>query len=219
MTASMLGFFITSCGTGRGKTFFAETLLRSWRAEGRAVDVLKPIVSGFDPKVMNGSDPARLLLAAGMDVTDQNVGSISPWRYSAPLSPDQAAALEGKKLPVDDIIDYCINRVRTASVSGKSILVEGAGGVMVPLDDNRTMRDLIRALDLTVILVVGSYLGSLSHTLTALESLRVLEIKVETLIVNGGPDGEIPVGETIKTLGKYTGSIPLKPMLKQNPAL
>ena len=219
MSGNTSGCFITSCGTGRGKTFFAETLLRRWRAEGRAIDVLKPIVSGFDPKILKASDPARLLLAAGVDVTDKNVGSISPWRYSAPLSPDQAAALEGEKLPVDDIIEYCLKRIKSASLSGKSILIEGAGGVMVPLDDNRTMRDFIRALDLPVILVVGSYLGSLSHTLTALESLKVLEIKVESLIINGGPDGEISVDETIKTLGKYTGSIPLKPMRMQSHAL
>lgn len=215
----MSGCFITSCGTGRGKTFVAETLLKRWRAEGKEVDVLKPIISGFDSKSLNGSDPERLLLAAGMCVTNQNVESISPWRYSAPLSPDQAAALEGEKIPVDDVIDYCIKRIRSAALASKSILVEGAGGVMVPLDDSRTMRDLILALGLPVILVVGSYLGSLSHTLTALESLKTLNIKVESLIINGGPDGEIPVDETIKTLGKYTGSIPLKPMLMRSHAL
>ena len=81
---------------------------------------------------------------------------------------------------------------------------------MVPLDATRTMRDLIGALGIPVVLVVGSYLGSLSHALTALEALRVRDIPVEKIVVNETEDSNIPLTETRDALERFVGDVPLK---------
>ena len=87
--------FVTSCGTGRGKTYVSEKLISDWRAVGETVDVLKPVISGFEMKTAAESDTGLLLKAAGYDVTEETIYRTSPWRYEAPLSPDMAAAREG----------------------------------------------------------------------------------------------------------------------------
>ena len=106
-TADMPAFFVTSCGTGRGKTYVSDKLIRDWRAADRSVQVLKPVISGFDPAEVGDSDTGLLLSALGEDITEDTVDRVSPWRYAAPLSPDMAAALENRTVPVDEIVSYC----------------------------------------------------------------------------------------------------------------
>ena len=206
----MSAFFITSCGTGRGKTYVSQKLIREWRAEGGGVQILKPVISGYDPSEAALSDTGLLLAAIGEELSPDAIDRVSPWRYAAPLSPDMAAALEDRTVPVDDIIAYCKAAIETATAQGDHLLIEGAGGVMVPLDEARTMRDLMAALELPVILVVGSYLGSLSHALTALEALHARKIAVDRIVVNETEDSNIPLFETRNTLARFVGEIPLE---------
>ena len=210
--------FVTSCGTGRGKTYISEKLISAWRIAGETVDVLKPVISGFEMDTANESDTGLLLKAAGYEVTEETIDGTSPWRYQAPLSPDMAAALEGRTVPVDDIISVCRERIAEAERLGRSLLIEGAGGVMVPLDEHRTMRDLMAALSIPVILVVGSYLGSLSHTLTAIESLKNRKIRVDRLIVNEGTDSNIPLSDTRNVLERFVEGVPIEVVEFTGPA-
>ncbi|CAN0456632.1 unnamed protein product, partial [Laminaria digitata] len=175
----MPAVFVTASGTDIGKTYVAEALLNQWRAAGRTVAVLKPILSGYDPAAAATSDSGRLLTAAGVGITPESINLVSPWRYDAPMSPDMAAAREGRSVPVDEVIAYCAAAIAEADEAGMSLLIEGIGGVMVPLDETRTVADLIAALGIPALLVGGSYLGSLSHTLTAYEALRSRNIAVD----------------------------------------
>lgn len=206
----MAAFFITSCGTGRGKTYVSEKLIREWRADGKGVQVLKPVISGYEPSDAATSDTGLLLAATGEDLSPEAIDRVSPWRYAAPLSPDMAAALEDRTVPVDDIIAYCKTVIEAATAQGDQLLIEGAGGVMVPLDETRTMRDLVAALNVPVVLVVGSYLGSLSHAMTALEALRARDIVVDRIVVNETEDSNIPLTETRNTLARFVGEVPLE---------
>ena len=88
-------------------------------------------------------------------------------------------------------------------------LIEGVGGAMVPLNDTHTVRDWIAALGIPVILVTGSYLGSISHTLTAIEALRVTNIPIRALIISETADSTVPLAETLQTILPFTGDIPL----------
>ena len=104
----MSAYFITSCGTERGKTHVAEALIKDWLLEGLSVDVLKPIVSGFEINTLGESDTYRLLSAIGEKVCQESIEQISPWRYAAPLSPDIAAErhiIDPNK--IDAIIPSC----------------------------------------------------------------------------------------------------------------
>ena len=208
----MVAVFVTASGTDIGKTYVAEALLRQWRQSGRLVAVLKPLLSGYDPADAASSDTGRLLTASGVAITPESIDLVSPWRYAAPLSPDMAAAREGKSVPVDDVVAYCAAAIAEADESGMSLLIEGIGGVMVPLDDTRTVADLVAALGIPAILVGGSYLGSLSHTLTAYEALRARNVTVDSVIVSETPDCDVPLDETRDVLARFVVPVPVEVM-------
>lgn len=208
----MPAVFVTASGTDIGKTYVAEALLGQWRASGRSVAVLKPILSGYDPAEVETSDTGRLLIAAGVGITPDSIDLVSPWRYAAPLSPDMAAMREGRSVPVDEVIAYCLAAIAEADEAGMSLLIEGIGGVMVPLDDTRTVADLMAALGIPAILVGGSYLGSLSHTLTAYEALRSRNIAVDCIIISETPDSDVPLDETRDVLARFVDPVPVEIM-------
>jgi dethiobiotin synthetase len=172
-------FFVAGTGTDLGKTHIACALLEAARVRGLAVDAFKPVVSGFDPAAPNDSDPARLARALGRPAAWPDV---SPRRYRAPLAPNLAARLEGDKLEMGDLIADC--RDWLLARSADLALIEGAGGVMSPMTDTATNLDLMTELRLPVLLVAGSYLGTASHLLTALEVVRARDLTIAAIVVS-----------------------------------
>jgi len=83
------------------------------------------------------------------------------------------------------------------------LLIEGVGGVMVPLDDTRTVLDWIAALRVPAILIAGSYLGTISHTLTAFDVLRRREIVVRAIVVNESEGSTVPLDDTVKSIARF----------------
>ena len=196
----MSGYFVTATGTDIGKTFVTAGLVRAFRAAGREVAALKPVVSGLDEAAWARSDPGVLLDALGAAATREALARISPWRFAAPLSPDMAAAREGRTIDFDALVGFCRDAVKAAR---GTLFVEGVGGVMVPLDARRTVRDWMTALGLPLVVVTGSYLGTISHTLTALEVIARAGLKVAALVVNDSGDGAVPLAETVATLRRF----------------
>lgn len=175
----MKALFVAGTGTDLGKTHVACALLSAARARGLRIDAFKPVVSGFDPDAPESSDPARLAAAIGRP---QAWAEISPRRYRAPLAPNLAARLEGETLVMSDLVADC--QAWLASRDVDLALVEGAGGVMSPMTDDATNLDLMVALGLPVLLVAGSYLGTASHLLTALEVLRARDLAIAAIVVS-----------------------------------
>ena len=102
--------FVAGAGTEIGKTYVTAALTRRLKDQGHAVLTLKPLASGvapIDDPAFGGSDTAILLAAQGLPVTPETVEACSPWRFSAPLAPDQAAALEGRSVSLDDLVAWC----------------------------------------------------------------------------------------------------------------
>jgi dethiobiotin synthetase len=192
--------FITATGTDVGKTFVAASLIRHFRRMGRLVDAIKPVVSGFDPEQAATSDPGVLLHALGLPATLAEIDRISPWRFRAPLSPDLAAQREGRAIDVDTVVTFCQNAIQQRQ---DILLIEGVGGVMVPLDGERTVLDVMMALQLPVILVAGSYLGTISHTLTALDALFQRRLKVMATIVSETQGSLVPLDDTVAAIGRF----------------
>jgi len=199
----MTAYFITATGTGVGKTFVTAGLIRILRDAGRKVDALKPVVSGFDAATSAASDPGVLLEALGEAVTEEALARVSPWQFAAPLSPDMAAAREERRIEFDELVKAC--RDAAAASRDGTLLIEGVGGVMVPLDGKHTVLDWMVALGLPVIVVAGSYLGTISHTLTALEVIARARLKVAALVINDSGDGAVPMDETMTTLRRFAG--------------
>jgi dethiobiotin synthetase len=193
-------FFVTATGTDIGKTFVTAGLIRHLRSQSKAVEALKPLVSGFDPANAVVSDPALLLAAIGRPANLDEIARIAPWRFRAPLSPDMAAKKEESSIDFDAMVDFCR---RAVEETRGTLFIEGIGGVMVPLDEKRTVLDWIEALGLPVILVAGSYLGTLSHTLTALDVLARRQTKIAAVIVSETPESPVPLADTAATIAAF----------------
>jgi dethiobiotin synthetase len=201
----MSAYFITATGTDIGKTFVTAGLIRHLRAHDKKVSALKPIVSGFDLATAAVSDPGVLLDAMEEPIVPETLDRISPWRFAAPLSPDMAAAREARSIDCDAMLNLCRNAI---AASGDTLFIEGVGGVMVPLDARFTVLDWMVALDLPVVLVTGSYLGTISHTLTALDVLARRNLRLAALVVNESPTN-IPLKDTLATIGRLAPAAPL----------
>jgi dethiobiotin synthetase len=193
--------FVTGTGTDVGKTFLSAALVRHWRAAGHGVAAFKPVASGFDPATAHASDPGVLLAALGSPITD--IETISPWRFAAPLSPDMAAAREGRTLDFEAIVEFS----RQVARSADRVLIEGVGGIMVPLDERHTVLDWMSALRLPLLLVAGSYLGTISHTLTALRVLAQRNLTVVAVAVSESAVPGAPLDETVAVIARFADMI------------
>jgi dethiobiotin synthetase len=202
----MSAYFVTATGTDIGKTFVTAGLVRHLRAARKKVAALKPIVSGFDVATSAISDPGVLLDALEEPISVEALRRLSPWQFAAPLSPDMAAAREGREIVFAELVAFC--RAALAKNDG-TLLVEGVGGIMVPLDLEHTVLDWAKALEVPLIVVAGSYLGTISHTLTALDVIARAGLKVAALVVNDSGDGAVPLEETLVTLRRFTRTIPI----------
>ncbi len=203
MAETMARFFVTGSGTDIGKTWVCASLLKLWRWQGLNPAGLKPVASGYDPRRPQDSDAAAMLAALGKPVDTGNVEAMTPIRLRAPLSPDQAAALEGVRLSVEGVMAACAPKVAAAR---GPLLIEGAGGVMSPLNDAETMLDLAIAFDAPCILVCGSYLGAISHALTGLMALRARGADVPLVLINQTPGSAVDLERTAVTLSAHAGA-------------
>lgn len=199
----MAAFFVTSTGTDIGKTYVTAGLIRACRRKTRAVTALKPVASGFDPLSPESSDPYALMEALDVPVT--SLDRISPWRFAAPLSPDMAAARENRAIDMADLEGFC----REAMAVNETLFIEGVGGVMVPLTDRHTVLDWMTNLRLPLLLVTGSYLGTISHTLSALDVVMRRELNVAAIIVNESDASTVPLQETAATIARFSAGVPV----------
>jgi len=204
-------YVITGAGTDIGKTYVTALLVRQLRAAGRKVLALKPVASGvpaIDTPAFAETDTAALLAAAGLAITPASVEACSPWRYTTPLSPDMAAAAEGRSLPLQAVLDWC--RGQIAAAAGDSVvLIEGVGGVMSPMTSDALNLDLIKALGCPVVLVAGSYLGALSHAFTAIETLKAHGVPVRSVILNESAGSRVDFAATLECMQRYLPDHPI----------
>ena len=197
--------FVTASGTEIGKTFVACALIHQLRRGGRSVSALKPVATGISPETVSDSDSALLLQALGVPAADDAVAAITPWRFPEPLSPDMAAARAHASIPFDELVAFC-----QADRGTDVTLIEGIGGVMVPLDGRHTVLDWIAALGAPALLVTGSYLGTLSHTLTAVGMLQARDVELAGIIVNESGTQPVAPEETADVIARFAADVPVR---------
>lgn len=208
----MTSVFVTSSGTGIGKTFVCCRLIGALRHRLR-IRAVKPVVTGF-PETAAGriladsavaeSDTGLILRAQGLPLTADTLAATSPWRFRKPVSVDMAAAREGRTLPFDELLGF------SRSPPGIDLnLVEGVGGVMAPLDARHTVLDWIAALEARTLLVVGSYLGALSDSLTAHAALAGRGITTTAIVISQSPAEPVPTAATAESLRRFVGDTPV----------
>ena len=163
----MKGFFITGTGTEIGKTFVTATLCHQLREAGKNVRPLKPALSGYAAEDFDQTDTVILLKAAGIEPNTAAADATTPWRFSAPLAPNMAAAREGKELDFNVLVDFC---AKALSGLEDYCLIEGAGGAFSPLTNDRLNIDLAAALEIPL----GTVKSRIHHALGRLrEAMRV----------------------------------------------
>jgi dethiobiotin synthetase len=174
------GFFITGTDTGVGKTLVSAGLSLYLRQQGIDVGVMKPAETGVSDCAAAGPDAELLRWAA--DSRDE-LDDISPYRFKAPLAPAVAASREQVRINYSELAKRAAGLIKRHQFT----LVEGAGGLMVPLAGGLLMADLARALGLPLLLVVRPGLGTINHTLLTQVSARAMEIPVAGYLINRMP--------------------------------
>ena len=183
-----------------------SALIRHLKSAGHQTHAIKPVVSGFDEATWRESDPAILLAALGRPITLQEIELLSPWRFAAPLSPDVAARREGRAIVFQELIEFCRSTGRSR---GRTLLIEGIGGIMVPLDDHRTVLDWMSVLRAPIVLVTGTYVGTISHTLTSLEVLARRNLDIVAVAVSESQGSAASLADTITSVQRFADAIPV----------
>jgi len=200
------GVFVTGSNTGVGKTVIAGAIAAAIKAHGLDVGVMKPVASGA--KEIDGSLVSEdvVYLKKIIDSTDDD-DLVSPIRLKPPIAPTIAAVKSG--VPID--IDKVWKAYEVLSDRHDFVVVEGIGGLMVPVDDTLFVADLVRKMDLPLVIVGSDYLGTINHTLLTVEYAKSRNIRIKGIIINmlKGDDG------FVREIEKYSsvpilGTIPFK---------
>lgn len=206
----MSRLFISASGTEIGKTFVTCALITQLKAAGYTVAALKPVATGYDPLEPEFSDSGVLLGALGERLDARLIEQITPWRFKDALSPDMAAVREERSIPFTRLVDFCAER-NSVDIT----LIEGIGGIMVPLDSSHTVLDWVEALTVPVLLIAGGYLGTLSHTLTAVGMLRSRDQELAGVIVNESADQPVSLVETANAIARFVDPTPVQILPQQ----
>ncbi len=204
--------FIGATGTDIGKTYITCMLLRQLQDEGYKARALKPVISGFDPLDIAMSDTGKLLSAMGEEITLDNAKKISPWRYRDPIPPHRAAQQAQQPIDIDDLVNFC----QAQNVGDLDfLLIEGAGGIMTPLNYHHTTLDIISRLDCTCLLVLGTYLGTLSHTLSMVACLTEQKVDISGIILSESAESYGSLEEITEDFNCLLPAIPHKIVKRQ----
>lgn len=179
------GVVITGADTGAGKTAVACGLARLFRESGQRVGVLKPVETGCSGPDLVPADALELARAAGLAVGPAggdfpSLDDVVPWRLAPALAPEAAARLSGLELTVDRIYSAMDRWAGPADV----VIVETAGGLMVPINARFTFADLLQGLELPVIVAAANRLGVINHVLLTLDALRRRALAPIAVVLN-----------------------------------
>jgi len=197
-------FFVTGTDTEVGKTHVSCLLLKQYAAQGLKVIGMKPIAAGCE--LVNGEwvneDVQKLIAASNVTAP---LALINPYRFKEPIAPHLAAEKAGVTIEIKTIV----NAFKQLQTMADVVIVEGAGGFLVPLNTKANMADLTIALGLPTILVVGLRLGCINHSLLTAEAINERGLTLHGWVANHiDPEMEVQK-ENIQTLTQQLGVEPM----------
>ena len=173
------GLFVTGTDTGVGKTYVSAGIARALTSRGVDVGVMKPAETGCRMRAGRLMPKDALRLKKSACVKDP-LSLVTPYKFRSPLAPAVAAELEGKTIDPAKII----KAFQLLSMRHDFLIVEGAGGIMVPLSGTYTYLDLAKKLGLPVLLVARPGLGTINHTLLTIAALMGRKIEIAGIVIN-----------------------------------
>lgn len=171
-----MNYFVTGTDTGVGKTLISCALLYAFAAQGKSVAGMKPVAAGCDVDDLN-DDVKKLRAATNIFAS---LGQINPYSFIHPVAPHIASHNAGVSINFERILESYNELAAQAEV----VIVEGAGGFMVPLNETQDSADLAVALGIPVILVVGMRLGCLNHAQLTLRAIQASRLKCAGWVAN-----------------------------------
>jgi dethiobiotin synthetase len=174
------GLFVTGTDTGVGKTVLAAAIVAALRAGSVAVRAVKPVLTGLDEPACAESPHDHELLAR---VAGRPPSEVAPFTFGPAVSPHLAAELSGDPLSSERVQAA----VREAAAGTEAVVVEGVGGLLVPLSESCDVRELARALGMPVVIAARPGLGTINHTLLTLEAARRAGLKVASVVLTPWP--------------------------------
>jgi dethiobiotin synthetase len=195
----MKTFFITGTDTDCGKTYITCQLLAYFKSQNKRVVGLKPVASGCKESSQGLFSEDELLLN---ELNPSFAHVSSPWRFKEPIAPHIAAHYAKVNLNIADIADYCFApHYKNQDI----VLIEGAGGLMVPLNEKETWLDFLKYSGIPVILVVGMRLGCINHALLTEAVMNSNQISCAGWIANCLDPNMMALGENISILKERMG--------------
>lgn len=184
------GVFVTGTDTGVGKTYVGAGIAESFVCSGVDTGVMKPAETGCRRRsgLLIPRDALKLMNAAGVR---DSLDLVNPYRFQKPLAPSIAAEYEGTRISRGKIV----KAYRELSRRHDFMIVEGAGGIMVPLLDNYTYLELARDIDLPVLIIARPGLGTINHTLLTIASLKNKRIPIAGIVINHAQVGKKGLAE------------------------
>jgi len=199
------GIFVTGTDTEVGKTFLAAGLAKALKELGLDIGVMKPVASG-GRRTENGFVSDDALALAGAIGAPDDLALVNPVCFEAPLAPMVAARLEGVRVDLGTVWQA----YETLAARREFLVVEGIGGLLVPLDEGATVLDLIVMLGLPVLVVTRPTLGTINHTLLTVQHAREHGVDVMGLVINAvGPVEPSKAVETNPAVLEEWGRVPV----------
>jgi dethiobiotin synthetase len=192
------GLFVTGTDTGVGKTVVAGAITAALASQGKSVRALKPVITGLDDPRNEDWPPDHELLARAAGCAPQQVAVFT---YGPPVSPHLAAQLAGRPIAPGELRE----RILSASTAAEILIVEGVGGLLVPLTDDYDVRRLAADLALPLVIAARPGLGTINHTLLTLAGARDAGLNVAGVVLTPWPEMPTEIEssnrETIERLG------------------
>jgi dethiobiotin synthetase len=197
----MKGFFVTGTDTGVGKTIISCGLAAELKGKKIDVGVFKPLLSGIS-RYHPESDTSLL---KQMSQTSLSYEDITPFEFEEPLAPYIAGKLEGKVVRIEDVL----NHWEIIKQKHEYFIVEGAGGISVPLGESFLVSDLIKALQLPIIIVARPNLGTINHTFLTVQYATSIGLRVAGIVINGISDNPDLVEKTNPKIIEEICNVPI----------
>jgi dethiobiotin synthetase len=200
------GYFVTGTDTGVGKTLVSAALVQHFRNRHKPAMYMKPVQTGCHAVSGNmvAPDVEWVQNVTGLQIAPDLADQVCPYRFPLPASPHLAAAQAGSHIAIDKILQaFTLMHTRH-----QPLVVEGAGGIMVPLNERETMLDLMKCMNLPIVLVCRPNLGTLNHSLLSLDRLRTAGLKVAgwAIVSTGNQPWGVIERDNVETLKRTSGA-------------
>jgi dethiobiotin synthetase len=208
----MRGVFVTGTDTGAGKSIVAAAICAAAAARSVRVAAFKPVVTGLDEPVVDWPRDHELL--ASVANAGQSPEDVAPYRYGPAVSPHLAAKLAGETVDPERLLAGATAQAERAD----ALVVEGVGGLLVPLAHDYLVRDLAGELSLPVVIAARPGLGTISHSLLTIEASRAVALRIQAVVLTPWPDDpDEMLRSNMETIERF-GEVPVIGLPRTDPA-